>query len=73
MVLLDLNMPIMSGWEFRRRQIEDPAIASIPVVVVSARYSVGRDAAALGITEYLAKPIDFNALLKTVQRYYTQP
>src|SRR5438105_2276777 len=36
LILLDLNMPVMNGWEFRRRQRADPRLAEIPVVVVSA-------------------------------------
>src|SRR6266496_5352447 len=67
LVLLDLNMPVMSGWEFRVRQVQDPNIAAIPVVVISAMRSVELDIATLGIREYLAKPIDFDALLGTVQ------
>jgi CheY-like chemotaxis protein len=35
-ILLDLMMPIMSGWEFRRVQLDDPALAGIPCVVLSA-------------------------------------
>jgi CheY-like chemotaxis protein len=35
-ILLDLVMPEMSGWEFRQAQVGDPALAGIPVVVVSA-------------------------------------
>src|SRR5262245_24697691 len=36
LILLDLMMPVMDGWEFRRRQREDPALANVPVVVLSA-------------------------------------
>ena len=36
LILLDLMMPVMDGWEFRRRQRADPGIADIPVVVLSA-------------------------------------
>src|SRR5437588_12112485 len=35
-ILLDLLMPVLSGWEFRDEQKRDPALADIPVVVVSA-------------------------------------
>src|SRR3954471_15821076 len=35
-ILLDLMMPIMDGWEFRRRQVSDATIAAVPVVVLSA-------------------------------------
>src|SRR5580765_7790969 len=36
LILLDLMMPVMNGTEFRAEQLRDPALASIPVVVVSA-------------------------------------
>ena len=35
-ILLDLMMPVMDGWEFRRQQVTDPALAAVPVVVLSA-------------------------------------
>src|SRR6266498_5083823 len=35
-ILLDLMMPVMDGWEFRRRQQADPAVADVPVIVLSA-------------------------------------
>src|SRR4051794_37811606 len=35
-ILLDLMMPVMDGWEFRRRQQEDPAASRVPVIVLSA-------------------------------------
>ena len=68
LILLDLMMPVMNGWEFRKQQAEDPALQSIPVVVVSADPGVLRKAAALGATDYLIKPIDFDNLLEAVQR-----
>src|SRR5438128_8871587 len=35
-ILLDLMMPVMDGWEFRRTQLADPALADVPVIVLSA-------------------------------------
>src|SRR4051794_5724567 len=35
-ILLDLMMPVMDGWEFRRRQQADPDVADVPVIVLSA-------------------------------------
>ena len=66
-------MPIMSGWEFRTRQVQDPSLAAIPVVVITAKRIVERDVLSLGISEYLVKPFDFDALLSTVHRYCIQP
>jgi len=64
-VLLDLMMPGMNGWEFRDRQRGDPQLAEIPVIVVSALGKVPEvDAAG-----YLEKPFDLDDLLSAVRRH----
>ncbi|WP_242339575.1 MULTISPECIES: response regulator [unclassified Anaeromyxobacter] len=60
-ILLDLLMPVMSGWQFRQEQLADPALAGIPVVVVSA--SPPGDAQP---DRYLPKPFSIDDLLSTV-------
>ncbi len=65
-ILLDLMMPIMDGWEFRLRQKADPRFASIPVLAVSADTSA--KAAAIDADAYLRKPIDFESLLASIER-----
>ncbi len=69
LILLDLMMPVMDGWEFRSRQRKDPQLAEIPVVVVSALANVGERAESLEADGYLRKPVDFDDLLTTVERY----
>lgn len=69
LILLDLMMPVMDGWRFRAEQQQDPALASIPVVVISAADGVPQKAASIGAAGYLRKPIDFDALLDMVRRY----
>jgi len=64
LVLLDLMMPGMNGWDFRKAQLRDPAIASIPVVVVSA-VARSRDLPADG---FLQKPFSLDDLLALVRR-----
>jgi CheY-like chemotaxis protein len=66
-ILLDLMMPVMDGWEFRRRQVEDPTIAGVPVVVLSA-VDPSR-AGDLGGIAFLKKPLDFDRLLELVRRF----
>jgi CheY-like chemotaxis protein len=66
-ILLDLNMPIMTGWEFRNVQKLDPKIASIPVVVFSADRGLLNSASQLDAAAYLAKPLDIMTLLDTVE------
>jgi CheY-like chemotaxis protein len=67
LILLDLMMPIMDGWEFRRRQREDPRLATVPVVVLSALDQTR--AADLGGTAFLKKPLDFDRLLELVRQH----
>jgi CheY-like chemotaxis protein len=68
-ILLDMMMPLMNGWEFLRVQQHNPLFAPIPVVVISVFRALAESAAALGVQQALAKPIDLDRLLATVQRY----
>jgi CheY-like chemotaxis protein len=69
MILLDLMMRGTNGWEFRAEQLRDPRLAEIPVVVCSGDGRLTEKALALGIAEYLEKPIDYGALLASVARH----
>jgi CheY-like chemotaxis protein len=63
-ILLDMVMPVMNGWEFREEQVRDPRLARIPVVVFSAAYeSAPRAAESLGVVRVLQKPVDCNEAL----------
>ena len=63
-IVLDLMMPVMDGWEFRRRQIEDARLRNIPTIVVSA---AGRERLAqINADAYLSKPVDMDELVRTV-------
>jgi len=66
-ILLDLMMPVMDGWEFRRKQQSDPALATVPVVVLSALDH--RRAAEVDAVAFLKKPLDFDRLLELVRQY----
>jgi CheY-like chemotaxis protein len=66
-ILLDLMMPVMDGWEFRKRQVEDPELRDIPTIVVSA---AGRDRLAqVSADAYLSKPVDMDELLARVSQF----
>jgi CheY-like chemotaxis protein len=71
LILLDLMMPVMDGWEFRRQQREDPALANVPVVVLSALDQAR--VADLGGTAFLKKPLDFDRLLELVRQHCREP
>lgn len=66
LILLDLMMPGTSGWEFRRAQLADPAMAAIPVLVFSSFDSGPRNAADLHANGYLSKPFSIAELLGAI-------
>jgi len=68
LVLLDLMMPIMNGWEFRAEQRQDPELADIPVVVLSA-FARSGDEELRGIGQFLRKPFQLADLLAAVRAY----
>jgi CheY-like chemotaxis protein len=65
-ILLDLVMPVMDGWEFRERQLADARLASISVLVLTATAGDGLRAVEPG--DVLRKPVDFGVLLDRVER-----
>lgn len=66
LILLDLMMPIMNGWEFLEAQQTEKAISDIPVVVVSAAGDKARSAKAHG---FIKKPIEVDGLLRMIKQY----
>ena len=73
-VLLDLSMPVMDGWQFRAQQqrLPDDSLAGTPVVVLSALNDASRHARTLGAADLIPKPIDFDRLV-TVVRGFCEP
>ncbi len=63
LILLDLMMPVMDGWEFLSVVRDDGALAGIPIAVVSAVVDKARLPEG---TQYLRKPVDMETLLHTV-------
>ncbi len=63
-IVLDLMMPVMTGWEFLERKGRDPLLSGIPVIVVSAS---GREPHS-GAAFHLEKPFDLEMLLHAVRR-----
>jgi CheY-like chemotaxis protein len=68
LILLDLMMPVMDGWEFAQRMRQRPAVADVPIIVLSADRNVGSKAADIGAVGHLAKPFELNDLLDMVRR-----
>src|SRR5262249_5668665 len=73
LILLDLMLPGMDGWEFRKRQRGDPALAPVPVVLISGAEGLGQAAEALAAAGCLEKPIDVTRLLAEVRRHAGAP
>ena len=68
-ILLDLAMRVMDGWDFRAAQLLEPAFSSIPVVVMSAAgFSVSTMRTQFGDVEVLAKPLSIEDLLAAIGR-----
>jgi len=64
-IILDLMMPVMDGWEFRRRQTLDPTLAAIPVIVLSAALH-DRRTLELRADAYFPKPLHIRGLMEAV-------
>jgi CheY-like chemotaxis protein len=71
MILLDLSMPEMTGEEFRFVQLRHERLATIPVVIFSARADAQQVARTLHAPAVLEKPIDGDLLLHAVQQHAT--
>lgn len=69
LILLDLMMPGMNGFEFRSHMIADPDLSDIPVVVITGAGTLTEQENALLKTEVLRKPLDLPDLLETVDRF----
>jgi CheY-like chemotaxis protein len=73
LILLDLWMPRMNGWQFRERQVRDPALAAIPVLVVSAVADDAEQDGTLGDVRFLQKPVAPDDLFTAVARCMAGP
>jgi CheY-like chemotaxis protein len=66
LILLDLMMPVMNGWQFLEKMKENTVLATIPVVVVTAAGERGNAAKA---DMLIKKPVDLDHLLSVIKRY----
>src|SRR6266508_455238 len=69
LILLDWMMRVMNGWDFRRKQLQMPAIAGIPVLLMSAGAHLATATGDLGAAGYLAKPVETTDLLEVVRQH----
>jgi CheY-like chemotaxis protein len=70
LILMDLEMPIIDGWEATRRLKGDPQTRDIPIIALSAHALAGsrEKALAAGCDEFDTKPIEFDRLVATMRR-----
>jgi CheY-like chemotaxis protein len=72
-ILLDLMMPVMDGRAFRERQRDDPHLAEIPVIVLSALQGLRKTAGELAAADCLAKPLRLQDLLRLLHKHCPVP
>ncbi len=68
-ILLDLMMPVMNGWDFRHQQKQKPELANIPVVLMSSGARIAFAFDGLDAAAYVSKPVEIADLIETVQRH----
>jgi two-component system, cell cycle response regulator DivK len=71
LILMDLSLPRLDGWEATRQLKSDRALAGIPVIALSARAMKGDEerARAAGCDDFLTKPVDETLLLQKLERH----
>jgi CheY-like chemotaxis protein len=69
LIIMDLDLPVVDGWEATRRLKSNPATRAIPIIALSAHAMSGsrEKALAVGCDEFDTKPVDFEQLIKKVQ------
>jgi CheY-like chemotaxis protein len=71
LIILDLMMPVMNGWQFREAQTALPDYARIPVICLSGHHAARHQATALGINACVVKPFEIDDLFAVVNRCFT--
>jgi CheY-like chemotaxis protein len=69
LILLDLMMPVMDGYEFRIEQEGDPRIAWIPVILMTADGDIQAKKYQIGAQMHISKPLEIDAILEAVRRF----
>jgi CheY-like chemotaxis protein len=73
-ILMDMSLPLMDGWEATRKIKEMPATKAIPVIALTSHAMAGdrEKALAAGCDEYSTKPIDLQILLGLIEQFISE-
>lgn len=73
LILMDMSLPVLGGWEATRRLKADPETHTIPIIALTAHAMAGdrEQALAAGCDDYDSKPIEFQRLLDKIEAFLT--
>ncbi len=74
LILMDLGLPILDGWEATKRIKANDTLKHIPIIVVTSHAMVGEETKAFqsGCDDYIAKPIDEDELMRKIRKLIAQ-
>ena len=73
LILLDLRMPRLNGWDLAARLRSRESLAEVPIIVVAAHFAIAQEADAIGARAWLHKPVSIDHLLTTVRGVFRDP
>lgn len=73
LILLDLRMPRLNGWDLAARLRSHETLRRVPIVVVAAHFAIAEEAASIGARAWLHKPVSIDRLLSVVNRVFVGP
>ena len=73
LILLDLRMPRLNGWDLAARLRTHDTLRWVPIVVVAAHFAIAQEAASIGARAWLHKPVSIDHLLSVVRRVWGEP
>ena len=73
LILLDLRMPRLNGWDLAALLRSRESLAHVPIIVVAAHFAVAQEAQALGARAWLHKPVSIDHLVATVGIVFGEP
>lgn len=73
LIILDLMMPVMNGYEFRTLQLKNSELSKIPTIIISAGTDLEQQAGELKAQAYIRKPTNIEELMEIVGRFVKKP